>query len=530
MLNDTHKSSAPHGKPENPAKPTCDLAGRCRLTVEELIEELKDDKRITVGLVDVDGQIRIKNVLVSRVKSGIGMCSGFYDLDIQDGLFSTINRSQEGYIDLVASAATETLVRLPLEDGVPFCLLNLVDVKGAPATTCPRHASKRVFQAYADLDMDPMVGLEYEFVNYVRPEGPMDPKSLVPITSGNCFASSLRPFENKAYVDDIMRTCGQMGISLETFHTELGPGVYEIALEHTHATKLVDQATIFKMLSKQVGIKHGIIPSFMAKPFNGRPGCSGHLHMSVKSRSTGENLFFDPAARATEADPYRMPGMSDTFASFITGILVGLPSILAFLAPTVNSYKRLVENNWAPVYVDWSYRKRTSALRVIMPEIPANVELLSAEELKRLGQSAHVELRVPGADANPYLSVAASFACGLWGIKHNLSRIPIPALGEAGSSSDSIPTTVAVDYPKDSDGKSTLPNVTGRYNPDSPNGTPLSSNLLDAVRDLRAPNSIARQVLGDEFVDYFIQTRLHEWNLYARTVTDWEYQRYLELV
>jgi glutamine synthetase len=166
--------------------------------------------------------------------------------------------------------------------------------------------------------------------------------------------SVTRPVMEKEYFKDIYDSCHKFNIPIEGFHTETGPGVYEAALEYTNALEMADRAHLFKTAVKQIGLKYGIIPSFMAKPYPDLPGCSGHIHFSIAGFD-GENKF-----KANDNG-----SMSKELKCFIAGVLKGLPSIMPILAPTINSYKRLVENFWAPVNVSYGFENRTTAIRIV---------------------------------------------------------------------------------------------------------------------------------------------------------------------
>jgi glutamine synthetase len=215
----------------------------------------------------------------------------------------------------------------------------------------------------------------------------------------------------------------------------------------------------------------------MAKPRQGLPGNSGHIHISLVDEATGENLFAreepDPAARWPDEKHLTTLGRR-----FLAGILWGIPDVMPMLAPTVNSYKRLVENYWAPVTASWGFEHRSAAVRVICPPSAAP-------------GATRIEARVPGADANPHLALAALLALGWRGVKRELD-FPMPPLARAegmGGAGD--------------------------------DGFRLARSLREATAAFMKPGSVARECFGDEFVDHFGGTRLHECQLWDEAVTDW---------
>ncbi len=175
------------------------------------------------------------------------------------------------------------------------------------------------------------------------------------------------------------------------FVLETGPGVYESALAYQPVRRMADNAVLFKLLAKLIGQNHGVIPTFMAKPYADQPGCSGHVHISLRD-STGTNIFAvtpdELAAGGREgAHSKDTRFISQTAEHFLAGVLKGLPDIMPCLVPTVNGYKRLVEAYWAPVHVSYAYENRCASVRVISPPLAE----LAATRL---------EIRVPGADVS----------------------------------------------------------------------------------------------------------------------------------
>ncbi len=206
----------------------------------------------------------------------------------------------------------------------------------------------------------------------------------------------------------------------------------------------------------------------MAKPSAELPGCGGHLHQSVWR--DGVNLFHDPAGRY---------GMSQEGEQYLAGQLRLLPALMPFFAPFVNSYKRYVPGSWAAVRANWGIDNRTCALR-FLPGEPA---------------SSRLELRVPGADANPYLVMAAALAAGLYGIKNALSLELPPVQGSAYEQSV---------------------------------GQALPADLGGAAGAMQVEPLLA-SLLGEDFVGHLLRSRQWEWQQYQRAVTDWERRRYFEL-
>lgn len=240
-----------------------------------------------------------------------------------------------------------------------------------------------------------------------------------------------------------------------------------------------------RLTVKSLGSKFGITPCFMAKPRSGLPGNSGHMHVSLVDES-GTNLFY----RGSEDPNPPFPDvryLSDLGRHFLAGLLEGLPDIMPIVAPTINSYKRLVENFWAPVTVSWGLEHRAASIRLITPPTASP-------------KACRFEVRVPGADTNPHLVLAAILALGWRGVEKKL-ELTLPPLGKG-------------------------QNVGGVED----KGQRLAKSLKDATATMLRPGSVAREALGDEFVEHFCGTREHEIRLWDEAVTDWEFRRYIETV
>ena len=214
----------------------------------------------------------------------------------------------------------------------------------------------------------------------------------------------------------------------------------------------------------------------MAKPREGLPGNSGHMHVSIVDKS-GKNLFYretkDPNPKYSDLE-----NLSDMGRQFLAGILDGLADVMPIVAPTVNSYKRLVENFWAPVTVSWGLEHRAASIRLIAPPTASP-------------KATRFEIRVAGADANPHYVLAAILGLGWRGIEKEM-EIKIPPLGkreDVGGEADK--------------------------------GIRLAKSLKEANARFIRKESVAREVFGDEFVDHFGGTREHEVKLWEEAVTDW---------
>ncbi|PWW73666.1 glutamine synthetase/guanido kinase [Tuber magnatum] len=471
-------------------------------TFESIAAALSEDDKVKLAGVDVDGihrgKLISKKKFLSIAESGFGFCSVVFGWDMHDKSYFRelgISNSANGYRDLLAKVDLQSFRRIPWEDstafadpkdqrGVPFFLVTFHDPDTKePIAPCPRGLLSGAVKKVREKGWSAMAGAEYEFFNFREDPHSLDANkgsTLEHMTPGMFGYSLTRPVQNQDFYYEIFNACKKFRVDIEGWHTETGPGVYEAALEFGEVKEMADRAGLFKYVVKSLGSKYGITPCFMAKPKEGLPGNSGHMHVSLVD-SNGNNLFARP-----ERDPEAgrdLAYLSDIGRHFLAGVLEGLPSVMPLLAPTVNSYKRLVENYWAPVTVSWGLEHRAASVRLISPP-------LASPEATRF------EIRTCGADANPYYVLAAVLTTGLRGVERKL-EIPVPPLG--------------------------VGEGTG-------GGERLARNLMEAVNKMTARGSVAREVFGDAFVDHYAGTREHEWRLWEEAVTDWEIRRYIEMV
>ncbi|KAH7090480.1 hypothetical protein FB567DRAFT_465690 [Paraphoma chrysanthemicola] len=478
------------------------------ITAEQLPELLKDDIAVKVAGIDVDGMLRgklmAKKKFLSIAKEGFGFCSVIFGWDMHDQTYFrelAISNKENGYRDLIAIPDLSSFRRIPWEDNVPFFLISFHDPDTRSSlSACPRSLLKRAVDKLKDSGYGAMAGAEYEFYQFRAPQTHDGPKntsstaaflrenpvnSLPSLTEGMFGYSITRPVHNQDYYYGIFDACSKFNCGIEGWHTESGPGVFEAALEFGEISQMADKASLFKLVVKSLGSKHGITPCFMAKPREGLPGNSGHMHVSIVDKA-GKNLF----ARETEDKDAAYPDirfLSDLGRQFLAGLIDGLPDIMPILAPNVNSYKRLVENFWAPVTVSWGLEHRAASIRLIAPPTAS-------------AKATRFEVRVPGADTNPHFVLAAILALGWRGIEKKMD-ISIPPLGKG----------------EDVGGE-------------ADKGERLAKSLKEATERFMRKESVAREVFGDEFVDHFGGTRQHEIRLWDEAVTDWEVKRYIETV
>ncbi len=441
---------------------------------------LADGPAVKVAVADIDGVLRGKYLdkakFASVVEGGFGFCDVVFGWDANDDCYDdrvTYTGWRSGYPDGNAVIDLNTFRTIPWEGDRPFFLCDYVG-SSPESVICPRRILGALVDRAAAAGYRAKVGMEFEWFNYREDPASLHRKGfrdLEPLTPGMFGYSVLRQAHGQPFFDALLTQLTAFGVPIEGLHCETGPGVYEAAITYSDALEAADRAVLFKSGTKELGAAQGIMPTFMARVAEGLPGSSGHTHQSLWDADGERNLFHDPDA------PH---GMSDVFRSYLAGILALLPELLVLFAPTVNSYKRLVDGYWAPTTPTWGIDNRTVAARVI----PGSA------------RSTRLELRVPGADVNPYLAVAAGFAAGLWGVEQGLELAQ--------------PATVGSGYADTS---------AGRF----PRTLEQATAALDA-------STTARELFGDAFVDHFVATRSWEWQRFGDAVTDWELRRYFEII
>ena len=292
-----------------------------------------------------------------------------------------------------------TLRRVPWSS-VPryLALHDCVETDGRPCAFAPRSVLQSVLERYRAQGLTPVVAPEIEFYLVAAHVDPAQPLQAPPGRSGRAesghSAFSLNQLNELApFWDEFHAALDTLQIATDTWIHEVGATQYEINLQHGNALAVADQAFLFKFAAKEVALRHGLNAVFMAKPMAGQPGSSMHLHQSVVD-ADGHNVFSRSDGSA-----------SPRHGQFIAGLQAYTPELMLMHAPSVNSFRRYVAGSQAPVNLHWGHDNRTTGLRV--PLGPPS--------------SRRVENRIAGADANPYLAIAASLAAGLAGMDEGLT-------------------------------------------------------------------------------------------------------------
>ena len=297
---------------------------------------------------------------------------------------------------------TACLVPWTQEDPTAQVIHDCFFLDGKPVDFAPRSVLRRVLQLYDEQGWTPVVAPELEFYLTARnidPDIPLHP----PIGRSGRSETSRQAYSIDAVnefdplFEDLYDYCELQGLEVDTLIHEVGAGQMEINFLHGDAMKLADRVFYFKRTVREAAMRHNMYATFMAKPMANEPGSAMHVHQNVLEKATGRNLF-------TNADG----SPSEAFRHHIGGLQQYLPAATIFFAPYVNSYRRIVKHGAAPINIQWGHDNRTVGIRVPDSEPGAR----------------RVENRVIGVDANPYVALAATLACGYLGMMNRIEPLP----------------------------------------------------------------------------------------------------------
>jgi len=380
-------------------------------------------------------------------------------------------RKEQGFPDIFVRPDLGTARRLPWHPGTVGVLGDFHLPDGTDVPLDPRIVLRRLIARARSHGFEPKIGMEYEFYLFrgdlaaLRDSGwRPEPVRARPYTYG-VYGGSL----DEDLIGEIRRQLAIAGVRVEACNPETGPGQFELNIRYDDALKAADDAFVYKNGIKEIAASRGLMASFMAKPRRDWAGSSCHVHQSLWDPGTGGNAFF---AR----DEGR--GLSEPGQRYAAGLLATMREFTALFAPTPNSYKRFTPYSWAGTSVSWSYENRSTGLRA------------TAEH----PDEARLEHRLPGADANPYIGIAACLAGGLYGLEQKI-RLPPPYAGDAYATSE----------------LETVP------------------QSLEQALDLLESSDVAREMLGADFVQHYAAMKRFEAEKYRQQVSEWEVRRYAEM-
>ena len=426
---------------------------------------------INLMYMDLFGRTRSMLIRASKLNSQLRSVLGTGFDGSSGGLGLVIENS-----DAFLKADTSTFTVLPWEARKTAALIcDVYGPNGAPLQSCPRSILRRsIDQTKAELgqDVDAILGPEMEWYYLRMADGKLS------VADEGSYMSP--PSSDAAYdaKKEIASTLEQIGIIPDKIHHEVPYSKAEINFQPGSALNIADKVVLYKAAVKSLARSHGLIVTFMPKPFSERVGTGMHVHLSLANQRTGNNLFSDVKSKH---------GLSKYALHFIGGLLEHAKALAAIATPSVNSYKRLVPvpRFEAPVYLAWGVYNRSALIRV-PPSTP---------------ESTRIEYRPVDASCNPYLAFACIVAAGMDGVKRKVAP--------PGPIQENIYHISAEDRKKS--GIDRLP-----------------SSLGEALDELKK-DTLIRKVLGDQVAEKYIATKRDEWLDYCTLVTDWEKERYLDI-
>jgi glutamine synthetase len=375
---------------------------------------------------------------------------------------------EQGYGDVHLVPDLDTLRRAAWTDGAAIVLCD-VDRGHDPAAVAPRSILRRQVERLAERGLTAMAASELEFFVYDDSYRSANAKGYDGLEATGWYIEDYHLLSTgriEPYVRAARTALSGSGIAVENSKGEWGRGQHELNIRYAEVLEMADRHTVMKHAMKELADSMGMSVTFMAKPTADGAGSSSHIHLSLWDAESGTNVFDADGAR------------SDLFRSFLAGWLTYAPEFMVCYAPTVNSYKRYVDESWAPTRLAWSGDNRTAGFRVVGE-----------------GPSLRIECRIPGADCNPYLAYAATLASGLAGIDQELDP-PAEFRGDVYHATD-------------------LPRV--------------ATTLEHAVDAFRSSGT-ARAAFGDDVVEHYAHMADVEVGAYHAAVTDWERARYFERI
>ncbi|RLF76166.1 MAG: hypothetical protein DRN42_01545 [Thermoplasmata archaeon] len=435
---------------------------------EDVLKRMKEDEVKYINLQFVDLMGVVKEVVIPSGKLEEALQMGlWFDGSSVEG-FARIQES-----DLFLKPDPSTYALIPwLSEGGGKCARLICDIyssDGKPFPGDPRHILKRAIKRAEEEGFRFFVGPEPEFYIFrrERPREITDRQSYFDLISEG----------NYTLLKNIITALKSFGIEAETSHHEVGPGQYEIDFRYGDSLCVADKLLTLKYTVKTLSGREGYHATFMPKPLMGMPGSGMHVHQSLFEVG-GKNAFYDPA------DPY---GLSDVAYHFIGGQIKHIKAMCAILAPTDNSYKRLVSGFEAPIYITWARMNRSALIRV-----PGWFE--------GKGESARVELRCPDSTSNPYLAFAVMLMAGLDGVKKKVDPPPPTEENTYTMSRETL----------EENGIDTLP-----------------STLYEALEEY-LKDEITRETFGDYLYRRYYEVKMREWEEYSTHVSDWEIEKYYQ--
>lgn len=440
------------------------------LTLDELSAAVETGTidTVIVAMVDVQGRLVGKRAagdyFLDHLEHGFDHCNSLLTLDMESEPqrgFATAS-IDFGYGDFLLRPDLSSLRRIPWHEATALVLCDPVDHDGTPVATSPRHVLRGQVERCRALGLEPVVATELELYVCREDYDAAQAAHYDGLTPGARYVTDshlLAPGFEEPLLGRLRREMRRAGVPITTSKAEACAGQHELGFRHGDPLAMADHHSVFKHGAKEIAAQHGCSLTFMAKPYPAWMGSSCHVHQSLWR--DGANAF---------------TGETELFRQFLAGQVACASELAIFLAPNVNSYKRFAGGEaWAGNTITWAYDNRTTGFRVVGHD-----------------QAFRLEARVPGADCNPYLAVAALLAAGLHGIERELEPPP-PFSGNA----------YAAELP------------------------PFPRTLREGIRAVER-GTVARAAFGDVAVDHYLHAARIEQRQFDAVVTDYERARMFE--
>jgi glutamine synthetase len=450
-----------------------ELRNERHLSVHDLRRRINegDIDTVVVAFTDMQGRLqgkRMHGVYFAEhvLEHGTEGCNYLLAVDVDMNTVEgyAISSWQQGYGDMEFVLDLQTIRLLPHQPGAAMVQCDLIWLDQTPVRQSPRTILTSQLDRVTERGLVALAGTELEFIAFTTSyEEAADRhyRDLVPVNQYNVDYSILGGSRAEPLLREIRNHLYAAGLDVESAKGECNFGQHEIGFLYAEALTTADNHAVYKTMAKEIAAQHGQSITFLAK-YNEREGSSCHIHLSLRGRD-GSLVFWDGQGR------------SPLYSSFVAGLLATMADFTLLYAPNINSYKRFAPGTFAPTAIAWGSDNRTCAIRLVGH-----------------GPSARLENRVPGADVNPYLALAAMLAGGLYGIENDLE------LG---------------------------PELTGNA---YTSGAPTVPHTLRDARDAFTQSSIARTAFGDDVVDHYTNMADVELAAFDAVVTDWELRRGFE--
>jgi glutamine synthetase len=451
------------------------MRNKRHLTMENLLDQIRVGRidTVIVAFTDMQGRLqgkRLHGVYFADHVVGHGTegCNYLLAVDVDMNTVGgyQISSWDKGYGDMEFVLDERTIRLLTHLPATAMVQCDLEWPDHSPVVQSPRTILQHQLDRCAEHGWTALAGTELEFIafdNTYEEAWDSGYRGLQPSNRYNVDYSILGTTRVEPLLRDLRNHMYAAGLDVEGAKGECNLGQHEVGFLYADALTTADNHAVYKNAAKEIAAQHGKAITFMAK-YDEREGSSCHIHLSLRG-TDGSLVFWD-------ADTGERTKLYD---QFVAGVLATISDFTLLFAPNINSYKRFADGSFAPTTIAWGLDNRTCAVRLV-----------------GRGAGARMENRVPGADANPYLALAAMIAGGLHGIENEL-ELEEPLVGNAYTSGrDKVPST------------------------------------MTAARDAFASSTIARAALGDEVVDHYVNMADVELASYNTAVTDWELRRGFE--